>query len=170
MEDGNIMDNFHEQLVTTGKMGIYKFVNVLMYIFFGLTLILLGSANIIPAIVLIVITLGMFLYKGKLFVEYEYAFTNGEIDVDKIIGMRKRTRILTFNIKDIEVLAEENSDFIRDFSTATLKEINAIPRKFNHSAYIAMITGRGQKIQLRFSPDEEFLALCFRYNPRAVKK
>ena len=164
------MDNFHEQLVTTGKIGTYKLVNVLMYVFGGLTLILLGSVNIIPALFLIVITLAMFLYKGKLFVEYEYDFTNGEIDVDKIVGMKKRTRILTFNSKDIELLAEENSDYIKDFSTVDLKEINAIPRNFKHSAYVAIITGRGQKIQLRFAPDEEFLSLCFRYNPRAIKK
>lgn len=164
------MDNFHEQLITTNKIGAYKSFNVLMYVFLVLSAISLGSANIIPAIFLIAITVGIFFYKGNLFVEFEYDFTNGEIDVDKIIGMKKRTRILTFNVKDIELLAEENSTYIKDFTKISLKEINAIPRNVKDSAYLAMITGRGQKIELRFAPDEEFIALCYKYNPRAVKK
>ena len=164
------MDNFHEQLVTTTKNSTYKLFNRMMYAFGALTLILLGSVQIIPAICLIAITLGIFLYKRNLFVEFEYAFTNGEVDVDKILNMKKRKRILTFNVKDIEIMAEENSDFIKDFPKKPLDEMNAIPKNFSQGAYVAIITGRGQKVQLRFAPDAQFIALCYKYNPRAVNK
>jgi hypothetical protein len=164
------MDNFHEQLITTSKTAIYKILNILMYVFGVISGVLLGSLNIIPAIFLIAITVGIFFCKRNLFIEFEYNFTNGEIDVDKIVEMKKRTRMLTFNVKDIELLAEENSSFAQEFSKKPLKKINAIPRDFKKNVYVAMITGSGEKINLRFAPDEEFIALCYKYNPRATKK
>lgn len=39
-------------------------------------------------------------------VEYEYAFTNGELDVDKIVARRKRTRLLTVKASTFEKLGE----------------------------------------------------------------
>jgi hypothetical protein len=164
------MDNFHEVLITTSKITTYKALNVLMYVCGILSGILLGSLNIIPAMFLMAITVGIFSYKKNIFIEFEYDFTNGEIDVDKIIEMKRRTRILTFNVKDIELLAEENSTFIKEFSNKPLKEINAIPSDFKDVIYVAMITGSGEKVKLRFAPDEEFIALCYKYNPRATKK
>lgn len=43
-------------------------------------------------------------------VEYEYTFTNGELDIDKIIGQRKRQHLVTFNSKKIEDFGEVNAD------------------------------------------------------------
>ena len=41
--------------------------------------------------------------------EYEYILTNGEIDVDIIIGKSKRNRIITFNCADIERIEKYNA-------------------------------------------------------------
>ena len=37
----------------------------------------------------------------KLEIEYEYTFTNGELDIDKIIAQRKRKRLISFNVNQI---------------------------------------------------------------------
>ena len=44
---------------------------------------------------------GWYVFTG-LSVEYEYAVTNGEIDVDKIIAQRKRKRLITIKAQNIE--------------------------------------------------------------------
>ncbi len=50
-----------------------------------------------------------YLFKG-ICVEYEYTFTNGEIDVDKITGQSKRQHLVTLNSKEIEDFGEVNAD------------------------------------------------------------
>lgn len=38
-------------------------------------------------------------------IEFEYAVTNGDIDIDMIVNQRKRKRVLSANCKDFEVVA-----------------------------------------------------------------
>jgi hypothetical protein len=40
-------------------------------------------------------------------VEYEYSFVNGELDVDKILGKRRRKHILSVNCKTAKAFASE---------------------------------------------------------------
>ena len=37
--------------------------------------------------------------------EYEYSFYSGDVDIDKIVGKRKRTRLISFNCRDVELMA-----------------------------------------------------------------
>ncbi len=39
---------------------------------------------------------------GRFHVEYEYTITNGELDVDKIMARRKRTRLITVKLSTVE--------------------------------------------------------------------
>lgn len=127
--------------------------------------------GIIPVFIMcLVISAACFFGKKKFYVEYEYAFTNGEIDIDRIVEMKKRKRVLTFNIKEVELLAQEDSYYIKDFTNMPSEEISFFPSTSERQVYVAMITGGNHRTMLRFVPDEEFLNLCFKYNPRAVKK
>ncbi len=163
------MDQFYELLLTTKKPTIYKMVNVFVYII-GILGLLIFSFNLIIGLVLIIVSVLLFFYKKNLYVEYEYDFTNGEIDIDKIVEMKKRKRILTFSIKDVELLALENSDFIKDFSNKPKNVLTCIPSNYHGKIYTAMITMGSNRQMLKFAPDEKFLDLCFKLNPRAVKK
>lgn len=163
------MDNFYEQLVTTYKTGTYKLVNGLFY-FFGIVALLALSANILLFGVCIAIAVGAFFLKRTMYVEYEYVFTNGEFDIDKIIEMKKRSRVFSFDIKNVELLALEESQYVRDFGNKPDKVMNLFPKTTDKKVYVAMITGGTERVQLRFVPDEEFIELLYKYNPRAVKK
>lgn len=162
------MDNFYEQLITTYKTTAYKLVNAGFYVF---ALVALLSLSMLPVFVLcIALAAAAFFGKKKLYVEYEYVFTNGEVDVDKIVEMKKRSRAVTFNIKNVELLALENSQQVNDFINKPSKTLNLFPKTTDKNIYVAMVTGGPERIQVRFVPDEEFLNLCYKYNPRAVKK
>lgn len=164
------MDNFYEQLVITHKTVQYKIMNFLTYLAGILALLMMTTFNFIPAIMVLAVAVGAYFFKKKLYVEYEYDFTNGEIDVDKIVEMKKRTRVLTFNIKDVELLAPENSNYVNDFANKPSKVLQCYPNTSEAQVYVAMITGGNERMQLRFVPNEELLAHCYKYNPRAVKK
>jgi len=163
------MDHFYEQLVTTYKTGFYKMVNVATYIFAFIGFAAF-SINFILAIILFCLAVACFFYKQNLFVEYEYQFTNGEIDVEKIVEMKKRKKVVTFNIKELELLAPEGSAAVKDFYNKPNEILKCYPTTSKARVYIAMVTEGSNKMQLMFVPDEKFLDHCYKSNPKAVKK
>ena len=164
------MDAFYEQLVTSEKTSAYSVCNTLTYLLGGLGVLSLGMMNFIVAIPLIAIAAGLYFYKGNLFVEYQYDFTNGEIDVDKILEMKKRKRVVSFDIKKVELIAPENSDYVKSYSKSVVNTIDAVNSKSTDKVYNAYIMRDNQITKLRFVPNEKFLDFCYKYNPRAVKK
>ncbi|MGN1423603.1 MAG: DUF6106 family protein [Oscillospiraceae bacterium] len=96
------MDVFAEQLVKKEKStadyikmgGIAAGAIVLASLFMFLAMTMLFSF-VIPAV--LVLFLGVWLLGGTN-VEYEYIITNNEMDIDKIIGKRKRKRMITIDL------------------------------------------------------------------------
>ena len=164
------MDNFYEQLEKTEETGNYKTIKIVMYVFGVIALLCLSTALIIPCIISILIAAGAFFMKRKAYVEYEYVFTNGVIDIDAIYEQKKRKRLVSFDAKDMEILAEANSNYVKDFSNKPDKELSCFPAKTSKIVYVAMITGGVERLQFIFTPDKRFLDLCYKYNPRAVKR
>jgi hypothetical protein len=164
------MDNFYEQLENTEKPTKYKIMNGAMYVFAVLSAMFLFALQIILFIIAIAITVALFFLKKKAYVEYEYVFTNGEVDIDVIYEMKKRKRLASFNIKSVELLAEESSYYVKDFSNKPDKQVKGYLANSDKKVYIAMITGGVERLQLFFTPDKGFLDVCCKYNPRAIKK
>lgn len=166
------MDNFYEQLVTAKENGKYRVANSATYIVGVLGLLMFGGGGLafILGLIFIAAAVGLFFLKRNLYVEYEYNFTNGEIDVDKIFEMKSRKRIITFSVKDLELLAPEDSYYVKDFGNKPEKVLNLYPKNTDKKVYTAMVTGGTERAQVKFVPNEELLELCHKYNPRAVKK
>ena len=61
-----------------------------------------GLAIIAYAITAAGIVLGWKYFK-RVGAEYEYIFTNGQLDVDKIVGKEDRRRLYSIDVKDLEV-------------------------------------------------------------------
>ncbi|MGH4122084.1 MAG: hypothetical protein ACREV6_04015 [Clostridium sp.] len=163
------MDYVYEQLITTYKTGFYKIINGAMFVF-----AIVGLVSFTTNLILMVILLGMaatcFFYKQKLFVEYEYQFIKGEIHIEKIIEMKKRRRLFSLNIREVGLLAPEGSAAVKDYPNKPNTIVKCYPPTAKGKVYVAMVTEGNNKMQLRFVPDERFLDLCYKTNPRAVKK
>lgn len=162
------MDNFYEQLNSLGVTTSYKVVNAFTYVLLILGLFNLTILQIVPAALLILSGLGLFFLKKKMLVEYEYAFTNGEVDIDKIIEMKRRKKVLNLKAKDIEILAKAGSDELRDHNVNGLKVVDC-SLKGNNNIYEAVVSSSIGRVLLRFAPNDELLNLLHKYNPRAVK-
>lgn len=102
------MDIFLEQLVTR-KSTTSDLLKKIAIILVGIICIYL-SIFVLPNIIKIFSAINFLLSAGIVYymwflitsfdVEYEYIFTNGEIDIDKIVSKRKRTRLITMNCRD----------------------------------------------------------------------
>jgi len=124
----------------------------------------------ILGIIFAAITVGIFFYKGRLYVEYEYIFVDGEVDIDLILEVTKRKKALTFNVRDASLIAPVESDYYKDFSNKPSKILKCYDRGAKEKLYAAIINAGTTKVQLYFTPNESFLDYCYKQNPRAVKK
>ncbi len=99
------MDRFSEQLVKkipTGRDMLIRglYVAAAIVLLFLIVFFVAGFGLIIPAVALAagVIWGLVWLLQGSS-VEYEYIVTNDDLDIDKIIGRRKRKRLITVSLK-----------------------------------------------------------------------
>ena len=110
-------DYFTEYLVKRRK-NIADFLIMFLAAFGGvfITLFLFLSGLLFVKLIGQVLTIGVVaLWWGVYFlitsrsIEFEYIVTNGELDVDKVIGKRKRKRLISVKAKESELItAEEN--------------------------------------------------------------
>lgn len=112
------MDSYCEQLVAktrtsgdTAKMVLTIVISALIAALFVYLILFIGLFGLIPAGASVGV--GIWL-AGNVSVEYEYIITNDEMDIDKIIGKRKRKRMITVDLKritDFEKLPCSNENF-----------------------------------------------------------
>lgn len=150
------MDNIAEQLVekkTTGadiaKKVLISIAALTLASFFMFISIVTGfMAAVIPAVG--VLAGGVWLL-GSFNLEYEYIVTNNEMDIDKIIGRRKRKRMITVDISAAEDFApypskeEVNADVVVHAYSGS--EVNAYYLITNHKDY--------GKVKVIFNPNEK---------------
>ena len=131
-----------------------------------------GFADIRVCLIIAAFFLGLgvfsFFQKQKKYVEYEYIFTSGDVDIDRIMEAKKRKRVISFSTNDLYMLAPEGSYYLDRAPEG--KKIIAYPKNSSEKKYIAIVNQNSVVSHIYFIPDEEFLDVCFRSNPRNVKK
>ncbi len=165
------MDNFAEQLVknnSTGADRIKNFALVFIGLFacvalFGLGILTLGRGIISFVLFLVAIGAGFgtyFLFRNTK-IEYEYTFTNGELDIDKIIAQTKRKEMLTISVgkfiafgKYTAETPEETSDMTVVFATDNIVE-HEYYADFPHEAY--------GNTRLIFVPNEKMVSNIIKF-------
>jgi hypothetical protein len=155
----NMMDTFCEQLVykyPSGKDNFKKFVTYAVAIVLAVTVIFLTMGTVFAGIGILLGAglgwLGYFL-GSRQYVEYEYIITNGEIDVDKIVGKSKRSRLLTVKVSSFTAYAEY-SDSVPDNDELTL--FLATENTGVDDWYADFESDTYGKCRLIFTPNAEF--------------
>ncbi|MBQ9408944.1 MAG: hypothetical protein IJU28_06095 [Clostridia bacterium] len=136
------MDNFKEEIVVKRHSGLNTAVYYMSWVFivlFGLWGIInvygvLGSIGqgqgfdwvaLLIALVMVGIAVLLFLKKDELRVEYEYTFTNGTLDVSKVMNNSKRKYLAEIPLKLVESCGSVNHpSFQRYLNDKTLKKHN----------------------------------------------
>lgn len=170
------MDNFSEQLVTrkeTKSDKISRIGTLITGSLFSVCLALLGllqlSQPVITLMFLLLAAAGGYmtylLVQGR-YVEYEYTFTNGELDIDKIIAQKKRKELLTVEVRTFSDFGkysfdmEETEDMTVVYATDNIIS-NEYYADFEHKEY-----GRTRLI---FVPDEKMLDNIKKFLPAKLR-
>ncbi len=158
------MEGFNEQVVKRKnklKNLIIKIVAVLLLITVPVICIML--AYVITSYMIYV---GLFLFLGGIYlvwyvfssqkVEFEYSVAGDELDISKIISLRKRKKVCKVPIREIEKL-EKNEDIINNMRfTKTFIAARDVDAK-DENYYAVFNSPAYGKCLLIFSPNEQIL-------------
>lgn len=113
------MDIFNEQLIKRKDRPIEKVMKIIIVVIACIAIVLCFLAAILGVFgafsslfVLVAFGIGAaaFFYLKSLSIEYEYSLTNGEFDIDKIMGQSKRKRMYSFLLREIEEFGDYSKD------------------------------------------------------------
>lgn len=105
-------DTFVEELVVRRPTVFSTLIRVALVIV-GVLFVMFGFLVIpyvFPLCLAIVCVLIWFLFRAQ-YVEYEYAFTNGDLDIDRIAGKRHRKQLLSIHESKIRVMAPYEAEY-----------------------------------------------------------
>ncbi len=164
------MDSYLEYLIkkrTTGpellmKIGIVLLAILLSIIVFCVCLLVkfLGTFSLFGVVCVLY---GAYRLLSHLSIEYEYIFTNGELDIDMIRGKNIRKRLITIRCKDINRM--EKADVIIKKHDGGKKILDARYDLSLGGVYkIDATSKKGNDVLVYFQPPERLLDEMKKYN------
>ena len=150
-------DTFVEHIVRRKRGG----AELLMKIgYVVLALILIGLAywfltSFFPFFFAVILILLFFAFKYTV-KEFEYSFINGDVDIDRIDGKRRRRTVLSVNCREIKTMApcEQGTEISGDFTqTFDYSEGKGCPGRW----YFTVEREDETRLLVYFSPSERLL-------------
>lgn len=87
-------------------------------------------------------------------VEYEYIYTNGELDIDRITNRSRRKRVFSSDIRAMEIVAHiEDKDYANEFANLQ-KTMDFSSGKIKPNTYVARISYGEKMVKLIIEPNE----------------
>jgi hypothetical protein len=172
-------DNVKEEIIFRHKNAL----NMILYGFSMVSAVILGiiaaiQLNVmlynlsIPSVIAFVVIGGsavlMWFGKDNLRVEYEYSFTNGVVDIAKVINNRRRRELISFKTREVELVASVDDPKLNGIkSRPNLKKISAV---LNGDSAVYFASFRKNEVQylVYFEPSADFLKMMRIYNERNV--
>jgi len=169
------MDIFIEYMVKRKMPVTVRILNIVCW-FFGIIIALvilflrqpiLGGLNALLSAAVIYV-LWRFTSSGNL--EFEYALTNGEFEVDKIIAQKRRKNIISIRCSEIEIMAPVNSSEYETRKNNKIYEklIDVSSGLSSENLYFADFFYKGQRVRMLFEPNEKMKLNMKNFNPRNI--
>jgi len=111
---------------------------------------------------------GAYLLITRMDIEYEYIFTNGELDIDVIRGKKFRKRMVSIECKNIRIM--EKAENVVSKNSNGDKNICAVYNLANGGIYKVEVIneGGGKDKVIYFQPPENLVKEMKKYNPRNI--
>ena len=115
------------------------------------------------------IALLLFLYRDRLKTEYEYTFTNGELDFAKVFNNQKRKSLGTMRVKNVESFGPVDSEGFRKLiNMPGIKRKNWFLNREANLYFFYYQKENSEKHMIIFEPSEEMVEYIRKYLPRGV--
>ena len=166
-----MIENLYEQVVINENKGAQTKYSIMMvfsilFCFIGFIFAVFGLSSIsnggwiflIPGALLLAPGIFLFIKKDEVFMEYEYDFISGKMDIAKIINNKKRKNLVTFECRDIEVIGKVTQEnYPRYSSMPNAKKLFATFDRTGDNTYFALFNSTKNRILLHFSTYDELL-------------
>lgn len=170
----NMSEVFKEYLIKQKKSPKDVLVQVALCVaafIVGSILFVVGGDFIGPLLICGII-FGTYYLFGKFNREYEYILTNNELDIDVIYNRNSRKRVLTINMKKIEIMASiKDTNHSSEINKPGLKVINASDNTNKENTYaIITETEKNGLCKVLITPNEALLTELYKQAPNKVYK
>ncbi len=140
-------------------------VLLVVAVFVGVLLMLLGGFFGIGGIVLVVIAVWLF---PKLSIEYEYVFVDGQIDFDRITGKSRRKTMLRIDMEQAEIVAPAGSHALDGYTYTQMINKDFSSNTKEAKPYIIIASVEDKKYRISFEPTEKMLSMMKQKSPRKI--
>jgi len=163
---------FKEYLVKQKKSTKDSMAQTAVVAVAGLIIVLafLMGGQFIGPIIILVVLFGAATFFSRFNKEYEYILTNNELDIDVIYNKAKRKRVLTINMKTIEIMASIQDDRRKEQLGKGNKVINASDGKNEANTYAIITSHNSALYKIFITPNDVFLNELHKQAPYKVFK
>lgn len=174
LRTGKKMDTYKEQLVKKA-MTTNDHLRKVMLVIIALSLsglLIVLAMMMAPQFLLMGLFASGFLIYGAFYfgkdieTEYEYLYTNGDMDIDKILGQRRRKRLVSGNIHTVTEFGRYTDDVVFDDEKTV---VDASSGYEEEHWYLAFTSKHYGECYLIFTPNEDMLEILIDNLPKAVK-
>ncbi len=148
------------------KLNQAELVKAAAIILGGLTLTLLACAfgaysdtigMMAPMLLVVGIFLTVFFGRHALSVEYEYAYFNGELTIDRITAKSKRKHLLDVDLKAVEKIGRPGDDAIQNLKVSKVKDYSQELSNQDTVYLYYKDENNNENILLFFTPNQKML-------------
>lgn len=174
------MDHFMEEVVVKRNKVFseiaYVLANIMMVLFALLGVMMLNALfmggfsviALIETVVMVGLAVLIFLRRDRLRTEFEYTFTNGDLDFAQVYNNQKRKTLGTMRVKNVEAFGPVDSEHFRK-----LINMQGLTRRnwfLNREAklYYFYYQKENAKNIIVFEPSDELVDMVRKYLPRGV--
>lgn len=173
------MDSFLEEVVVKHNRGVqtaaYVVANIAMVLLGVIGLFLLQVLFMQFSVFALIETLlfvggavVLFLYRDRLRTEYEYTFTNGDLDFAMVFNNQKRKSLGTMRVKNVESFGPVDSNAFRKLiNMPGLKRRNWFLNR-GSKLYYFYYQKESEKNIIVLEPSEEMVELIRKYLPHGA--
>ena len=165
------MDFFQEYIVKR-KIGIKEWILSILISIVAFILVVLSLPYLNWGFVAVfdaVVVYFSYVLISRFSVEFEYILTNNELDIDKIYAKRKRDKMLTVDVRKLEICApyKEEGKFTDDIMS-NIEATYDFSTKNYLDAYLAIYFNDGKKFGFLFNPSPKMIDSMKKISPNKV--
>lgn len=136
-------------------------VSITVFIFFG---------PLLASLAILGLGWGALFLTSKLKKEHEYMLTNNELDIDVIYNKERRKKVLTIDLKKIDIMASIKDERHKDSLERAQKTLNLSDGEGTKDTYGVVYAHNGELTKILITPNEEMLTLIYKQAPHKVMR
>ena len=118
----------------------------------------------------VIMLIDLFLIVNNKNVEYEYDYTNGSLEIAKIIDNSKRKKVVTVEASEVKMVAAIGTNESLKYDHVQLKTYDCSAHDSEQKDYIlvAHSEAKGNDFKVLFTPSEKLLNAMSKYNKHDI--